>query len=343
MGGGGGEDVELANMVDCNASYLSHGQDEAIFVTKLVFLVLSFIANIAAIVVLVYFKSYRRFVFRLILCLLAASLVGATVQILEIIPLDHQHYPIKLRNGSAWGPVCASFGFLDNASLWMSNFVIIWIVGFLCWLMSHSRDKINFFYSKVSGLEAVAICLCFLVPFTFNWIPFTTNHYGPSGHWCWIKLTEPGNCWVPDGAGYIFALYYGPLMVIMLVTSLISVVAVVQWCRNIVRSDPMNDLIFIVIYPIVFNIVCAVMTANRIEEVRRVKRRMSPYFNLWLAHAIADATRTLLPALFVLLQFLIPTTRKLVVQSRYEPISSQTKTCQASSNTSRDKKMYTSL
>ena len=67
--------------VSSNCSYLTQGPDMAIFATKLVLLCLSFIANIAAITILLYFKSFRRFVFRLILCLLVASLVGVVVQI----------------------------------------------------------------------------------------------------------------------------------------------------------------------------------------------------------------------------------------------------------------------
>ncbi len=321
-----------------NCSYLTASQDKAIFATKLVVLCLSFIANVAAIAILIYFKSFRRFVFRLILCLLVASLVGVVVQILEIIPLNHWDYPIRVTKG--WEPACAAFGFLDNVAVWMSNFVIIWIVGFLCWLMIQPSDKINFFSSDVSVVEAVAICLCFLVPFTFNWIPFTTDYYGASGHWCWIKLTTTNNCWEADGVGYIFAFYYGPLMVIMLVTSVISIVAVVIWCKNIVRSDPMKDLIFVVIYPIIFNIVCCIVTANRIEEIRRVNKELEPNFGLWLAHAISDPTRTLLPAVFSLVQFLIPTTRRLVVQSRNEPVS---RSQSMRSTTYKEKSLYSSL
>ena len=325
-------------MNESNCSYLTDGQDKAIFGTKLAVLCLSFLANVASITILVYFKSFRRFVFRLILCLLVASLVGVVVQMLEIIPLSHWDRPIRVIEG--WEPACAAFGFLDQVAIWMSNFVIMWIVGYLCWLMVQPRHKINFFFSDVSVLEAVGICFCFFLPFTFNWIPFTTDYYGEAGHWCWIKLSKTGDCWKVDGAWYIFTFYYGPLMLIMLVTSVISVIAVVVWCKNIVKSDPMKDLIFIVVYPIIFNLVCCIVTANRIEEVRRADQKLGPSFGLWFAHAVADPTRTLLPALFCLLQFFIPTTRKLVVQSKDETKDSKT---QASAAYSKTKGLYTSL
>lgn len=177
------------------------------------------------------------------------------------------------------------------------------------------------FTSKVTVSEAVGICVCFLLPFTFNWIPFTTDHFGASGHWCWIKLTETTNCTdtnIHEGVVYIFVFYYGPLVLIMFVTSVISAIALVVWCKNLVRSDPFKDMIFIAVYPIVFNIVGCIVTANRIEEVRRISADREPNFSLWVAHAIADPTRTLLPAVFFLLQFLIPTARELVMQSREE-------------------------
>lgn len=301
--------------------YLTKEQDTAIFVTKLIILVFSLVINIAAIITLIFFRSYKRFVFRLVLCLLAASLLGVVIQILEIIPLDHSEFPITVRSG--WESACAAFGFLDQVAIWMSNFVIIWIVLFLCWLMIQPRDKISLFTTDVSVREAVSICCCFLVPFTFNWIPFTTDYFGASGHWCWIKLTkaDDSSCEhsrdIGSGAKFMFLFYYGPLLLIMLFASVVSVIAVIMWCKNLARSDPIKGMIFIVVYPIVFNLVCCIVTANRIEEMRRVKANMMPNFGLWLGHAIADPARTLLPALFFLLQFLIPTTRKMVMQTRY--------------------------
>lgn len=307
------------NDTDTFCYRLTDRQDKAIFVTKLVVLSISLLANAAALITLFYFKGYRRFVFRLVLCLLVASMVGVVVQILEVTPLNHTEAP-TVRPG--WQAACSAFGFLDQVAVWMSNFVVIWIVGFLCWLMIKPRHKINMFTSKVTVAEAMGINACFFLPFTFNWIPFTREYFGASGHWCWIKLAETTNCSdtnIGEGVAYAFVFYYGPLVVIMLITSVISVFALVVWCKNLVRSDPFKDMVFIVVYPILFNVVGCIVTANRIEEVRRISNGMKPAFSLWVAHAVADPTRTLLPAVFFLLQFLSPTTRKLVMKSGEEP------------------------
>lgn len=125
-----GGEVNFSNL----SCYLSEKEDKAIFLTKLIILCFSLLINIAAISVLLFFRSYKRFVFRLVLCLLAASFLGVVIQILEIIPLDHSKFPIEVRSG--WESACAAFGFLDQVAIWMSNFVIIWIVLFILWIMT---------------------------------------------------------------------------------------------------------------------------------------------------------------------------------------------------------------
>ena len=297
--------------------FLTEAEDKAIFITKLSLLSLSVVANIIAISVLVYFKCNKRFVFRLVLCLVFANLFGVIVQILEILPPDGRSDDPT--SHSKWLPTCSAFGFLDQITIWMSNFVIIWIVGYLCWLMIQPEHKINMFQSKVEVPEVIGINLCFFLPFTFNWIPFTTNYFGASGHWCWIKQTKTAHCNdtdISEGAAYIFIFYYGPLMLIMLVTSVISVIALIAWCKNFVKPDNAKDLIFIIMYPILFTVMGCIVTANRIYEVHRIRNSIPPSFGLWMAHAVADSARACLPALFSLFQLIFPTTRKMVVQSR---------------------------
>ena len=317
----------MAEEMQINSScLLSKTEDNAVFVTKIVFLVLSLVLNIIAISVLLYFKSNKRFVFRLVLCLLFANLFGVIVEILELIPPRSTNSD-TISHHSNWLPTCSAFGFLDQVTIWMSNFVIIWIVGYLCWLMIQPEHKINMFQSKVEIPEVIGINLCFFLPFTFNWIPFTTNYFGASGHWCWIKLTKnTSNCDdtdISEGAAYIFIFYYVPLIVIMLVTSIISAIAVVVWCKNLVKHNHTKGLIFIVVYPILFNVVGCISTANRIYEVHRVSNSIPPSFGLWMAHAMADSARTYLPALLSLLQFFIPTARKMAMQSRQSDLPSQ--------------------
>jgi hypothetical protein len=244
--------------------------------------------------------------------LLLACLLGVVVQILEVIPLSHT----TLRPGAGWQGACSAFGFLEEVTLWMSNFFIIWIVGYLCWLMKQPEHRVNMFISPVSVPEAVCICMCFFLPFTFNWLPFTTEYYGPSGNWCWIKLTKSDDCNDTDirqAAFFIFTFHYGPLVLIMFVSTLIAVAALITWCKSLNTSDP---LLFIAVYPILLNLAGSIVTANRIEDLRRLSSNLPPNYPLWVAYAVADPLRICLPASLFLLQLLFPTTREMVVRCR---------------------------
>ena len=43
---------------------------------------------------------------------------------------------------------------------------------------------------QIDKLELVVFTSTFGIPLIFSWIPFTTDSYGPSGTWCWIRSLE---------------------------------------------------------------------------------------------------------------------------------------------------------
>ena len=196
----------------------------------------------------------------------------------------------------------------------------------MCKLMK--EDKPQVFNSDLSIREVIGITVCFLFPFTFNWIPFTNGYYGLSGHWCWIKLTENdtvtygdnyGVCGHRDiaiGVSYMFVMYYGPLMVILLTTSIISTMAILVWCKN-TKTDSIKEVAILMVYPIIFDVLCSIIITNRIVSVKRANNGNLPFNGLWMAHSIADPARTLLPAVFFLLQLLSRSTREMVTKTRH--------------------------
>ena len=40
---------------------------------------------------------------------------------------------------------------------------------------------------EINKLEVALVVLIFTVPLIYEWVPFTTNSYGPIGLWCWIR------------------------------------------------------------------------------------------------------------------------------------------------------------
>ena len=71
---------------------------------------------------------------------------------------------------------------------------------------------------KINTLETVLFLLVFCLPLLFDWIPFTTDSYGPFGPWCWIRRLE-NNCSV-HRAGSIEreSLAYAPFGSIVVLT-----------------------------------------------------------------------------------------------------------------------------
>lgn len=307
-------DVPSVNGTNRTCPHLSRSEDRTIFILKLVMLCMACMIGIVAISVLCYFKSYKRFVFRLILYLMIANLLETVVQVSDIIPIDHDQ--VLVRNG--WGEICKAFGFFHQITLWISNFVVIWHILYICHLITKPRHELRLLRSKMTIREAIGICLCLFIPFVFNWIPFLKDGYGVAGHWCWFEIAKDA-CDTNNrqGIAFMFAMYYAPLLLIIFITSVLSFAVVIAWCS---RSEPIRDMAIVIVYPIMFDVTCSIMAANRIEAARRIDKDMKPYFPLWIAHVVAEPTRLFLPALCFLFQLMHRGTRKMVTSLRLDPL-----------------------
>ena len=59
-----------------------------------------------------------------------------------------------------------------------------------CKLECYEKVKVSTFTCckrKINKLEVAIFALAFIFPLLFDWIPFTTNSYGPSGDFCWFR------------------------------------------------------------------------------------------------------------------------------------------------------------
>ena len=50
------------------------------------------------------------------------------------------------------------------------------------------------FHKNVARLERVYVVLIFIIPLTFNWIPFINDTYGRFEEYCWIRTTNFDDC-----------------------------------------------------------------------------------------------------------------------------------------------------
>jgi hypothetical protein len=229
--------------------------------------------------------------------LLIADLLLVLVQVLELLPATYVNGHVGVRSG--WENVCSIFGFFDQVTAWTRDLVVIFIVVQLFFAVRNPEGfrKRQSECSKIA--EAISICLCFLVPFTFNWIPFLDDYYGLSGHWCWIKLVvkDCDDQNVKEGSIYMMTLYYCPLMLIALITSALCVYMAYKWC---IGGNKDLSIILVILYPIVFDALCFIMFINRVDSAVRIGKGETPSYSLWVVHSIADSVRTLLPSLAVI-------------------------------------------
>ena len=91
--------------------------------------------------------------------------------------------------------------------------------------------------------------------------------YGLSGAWCWIRFTKGHD---RLGLAYQIGMWYGPLILVLLITFLATVILVVPLCWGAFCSHPeeiyqqhhrkaLKEALPLIIYPIIYNIVCCRM------------------------------------------------------------------------------------
>lgn len=287
----------MANHSSCHSSKSDH---EIVFAIKLSASSFSFLINLLAILLIFCRRSYKRPIIRSVLYLLVADLLLVIVQILELFPASYRDGYVQLRPGQAWQFSCSIFGFFDQVTAWMRDLFVVFIVVRL-FLFVRKLERLYQPQTEKERIgEVIGVCVCFFLPFTFNWIPFVNDYYGLSGHWCWIKLIvkDCGDENVLQGLLYMLILYYLPVVLIVLLTSLLCIYIIYKWCVSPQKS---SEIVLVILYPIIFDILCLIMAINRIDSAIRIKQGVRPFRTLWILHSIADSGRTVLPSLCVML------------------------------------------
>ena len=297
---------------------------EAIFWAKESIASLGVIASLVVILLIIVSKSYKSFVFRLVVYFMLSNIFQAITHILELIPvkrprdgMDGIEDVVEVKGDRGWESACAAIGYLDQVTLWMGNMVILWIIFYMLWLTYQLKRVMNgepaesiWQYGRSFRVELFGLFLVFVFPFTFNVIPFGWNMYGLSGPWCWIKLSKDMLCKKSDlSLGLMFGMYYVPLVIIILFSFVGFVAIIIILCRGAlgkkvarkVYRRGVTKMVLISIYPLFYNLLCLIMVANRIVSVMVDYENKRPMFVLWMAHAIADPMRVLVPPIAFLL------------------------------------------
>ena len=290
--------------------YNSSKEHEIVFGVKMATVSVSCFINIIALLIMFAGGSNRKLLFRLIIYLLLADLLLVIVKILELTPVTYENGHVQVRDGKSWDRLCSVFGYFDELATWMRNLVVIFIVIHLYIVIKRPERFLQAQSETSKILEAVGVCVCFFLPFTFSWIPFVDDCYGLSGHWCWIK-NDCGHGSAIEGALYRLFLHHVPLLLVIGLTSCVCVYLLYVVCCKSQNRLRQYEIVLMLLYPIIFNALYLVMTLSRIVSTVRESKQSPVPFTLWILRALASL-ETLLPSLAVILSLLCTGTRKLL-------------------------------
>ena len=174
----------------------------------------SSVACVLAVIFILASKVYKKFVYRLTLYLIVASLLKAVVTITDVLPVYHNGTVVAVRSG--FYGFCSAVGFLSAVVQWMELLVICWIVLYLVMVLVF---RYNANAVKVKH-EACGLAVVLLLPLLVSWVPFSVkNMYGLSEVICWIKVSENSTCnYDYIGLTFLFVFYHGPVFCVAMAT-----------------------------------------------------------------------------------------------------------------------------
>lgn len=245
---------------------------------------ISFIGCLLVIGLIVLFKKYLFFNQRLILYLTIAAALNTLSMLIEATV----YYP----QTEAFKHYCRFTGFFQQVAGWTQLLAIscITVELFLKVVLKWQTNKLH--------IEAVILVVIFVVPLTFNWVPFIKDTYGLSGPWCWIKSYNE-NCTKKDAFGQTLsiALWYGPIYPILLILSLLYIIILISiWHqkyryegmydpeRLIRRNLMLKEVRPLLWYPLIFLIIEIFPSINRVYDLVNMEKEYPEV--LWWLHAI---------------------------------------------------------
>ena len=141
---------------------------------------------------------------------------------------------------------------------------------------------------KINKLEVVFLVLVFGLPLVIDWIPFTTNSYGATGPWCWIRSIEK-NCTIHT-AGLVeqivlWDLPFGFVVLITLVLFITSLCLLGCVIKNSEAHNVIEKVITDSIFSLVFLTVMSVLYI--LEVTTRTYSFSNQQLGVWVVYAIS--------------------------------------------------------
>ena len=293
----------------------SKSTKDTAFVVQLSLATTGLLACLAVITLILLFKGYQRFIYRLVIYFMTAVGIHAFAHLVNGLPVDRDQELVAIKKG--WHAACKAFAVIDQTGNLTMTFAILWIILHLnvslCRLRQLQKGiPLNDIQTgkpqTISRGEVLGICFTFLLPFAVNWIPFVWNMYGLTGTLCWIRLTRYQSC--EDrrlSITLMLAMYYVPLLLtsFLAFTTMLLIIAVM--CQGSVQMmgiarlryrQSMKEVCFVVIYPLLF-IFLIVVICGVIYSI--IHRDHIPTYSFTITYVVAINLLIVVPPLAFLL------------------------------------------
>ena len=176
-------------------------------------------------------KKHYFFIQRIILYHCLATLFRSLSVVLRFHRLGYE------AESTAQDTLCVISGFTSQLTLWsmMTGYSV----------MTFTLLMTAVFHKNVARLERLYVVLMFILPLTFNWIPFIGNSYGLAGLWCWIRNVNDDCTQYRLGEILRHVLWHAPffgLLFVMIPTYLLTIVYVARqrFCKLKKKSSKMR-------------------------------------------------------------------------------------------------------
>ncbi len=186
--------------------------------------------SIAALIVILVLRAFRKYSQRLFLYLTIATLLHAPIYIMEVTAVECRH---KDQIPKAREPLCTITGTLDMYSSWLQNLMVLWISGYLFRVVVLRKAL------STIKVEIIVLPLFLLVSIAPALIPLIHRTYGVDGAWCWITAYQENSCHKIDywGLGYQIGLWYVPFFVETAIVLVVVISIVITFINRVYRNQ----------------------------------------------------------------------------------------------------------
>ena len=263
---------------------------------------------LAMVIVIVRRKEYYFFTKRLILFLAIAAMLHSLSYPLARVNYYTPRY--------IYDDYCYFGGFYNFYSSWVEVIALSCLTFhmLLSTVVKPPLEKLNY-------LQYVYLPMMYLLPLIWSWLPFLYHTYATTDSWCDLRVVDENcNRFI---FGYIarFALWYGPVYLILFICFLTTLIAVITLHRKVWKLPIDNekrrelklkfysDVLPLVGYPIAYLFLTIFSLANAIDYAIQGEKSLRV---LWYLHVLTSPFRG---AFIVVVYYLNSETRKQIANS----------------------------